>query len=192
MPRSVRRRQLLAAAQDVFVEHGYHAAAMDDIAVRAGVSKPVLYQHFPGKLDLYLGLLDTAAAEFLGRVQGALEGTMDNKTRVEKAIAAYFDFVDHGLAYRLLFESDLRNEPAVRERVERFSGTCRAALADTIAADTGLPRPEAELLSVGLMGISEVSARYWLGTNRAVPKDDAVRLMSHLAWRGISGFPRHS
>src|SRR5262245_47299752 len=59
MPRSARRRQLLAAAQDVFVANGYHAAAMDDIAERAGVSKPVLYQHFPGKLELYLALLDT-------------------------------------------------------------------------------------------------------------------------------------
>ena len=48
LPRSARRRQLLGAAQEVFVAQGYHAAAMDDIAERAGVSKPVLYQHFPG------------------------------------------------------------------------------------------------------------------------------------------------
>ena len=59
MPRSERRAQLLEAAQAVFVAQGYHAAAMDEIADRAGVSKPVLYQHFPGKLDLYLALLDT-------------------------------------------------------------------------------------------------------------------------------------
>ena len=58
---SARRRQLLAAAQEVFVANGYHAAAMDDIAERAGVSKPVLYQHFPGKLELYLALIDTQA-----------------------------------------------------------------------------------------------------------------------------------
>jgi AcrR family transcriptional regulator len=58
LPRSARRAQLLEAAQEVFVESGYHAAAMDEIADRAGVSKPVLYQHFPGKLDLYLALLD--------------------------------------------------------------------------------------------------------------------------------------
>ena len=72
LPRSARRKQLLAAAQEVFVANGYHAAAMDDIAERAGVSKPVLYQHFPGKLELYLALLDTQA-EMLGRaVQDAL------------------------------------------------------------------------------------------------------------------------
>ncbi|HZI96263.1 MAG TPA: helix-turn-helix domain-containing protein, partial [Actinomycetales bacterium] len=50
LPRSARRAQLLGAAQEVFVSRGYHAAAMDEIADRAGVSKPVLYQHFPSKL----------------------------------------------------------------------------------------------------------------------------------------------
>jgi len=54
LPKPARRRQLLGAAREVFVAQGYHAAAMDEIAERAGVSKPVLYQHFPGKLDLYL------------------------------------------------------------------------------------------------------------------------------------------
>src|ERR1051326_4833656 len=58
LPRLARRTQLLGAAQEVFVAQGYHAAAMDDIADRAGVSKPVLYQHFPGKLELYLALRD--------------------------------------------------------------------------------------------------------------------------------------
>ena len=61
MPRPARRLQLLGAARDVFVAQGYHAAAMDEIAERAGVSKPVLYQHFPGKLELYLALLDESA-----------------------------------------------------------------------------------------------------------------------------------
>ena len=57
LPRTARRAQLLHVALDVFAESGYHAASMDEIAERAGVSKPVLYQHFPGKLDLYLALL---------------------------------------------------------------------------------------------------------------------------------------
>ena len=58
LPRDQRRIQLLDAASEVFAAKGYHAAAMDDIADVAGVSKPVLYQHFPSKLDLYLALLD--------------------------------------------------------------------------------------------------------------------------------------
>ena len=74
LPRSARRAQLLEAAQEVFVENGYHAAAMDEIAVRAGVSKPVLYQHFPGKLDLYLAILDQHITELLDAVHALADG----------------------------------------------------------------------------------------------------------------------
>src|SRR5213080_873542 len=90
LPRAARRAQLLAAAQEVFVANGYHAAAMDDIAVRAGVSKPVLYQHFPGKLELYLALLDQHVDVLGEQVRTALQSTRDNKERVEGCIAAYF------------------------------------------------------------------------------------------------------
>ena len=69
LPRQERRRQLLDAALEVFVSQGYHAAAMDDIAERAGVSKPVLYQHFPGKLELYLALLDQSVDELVASVR---------------------------------------------------------------------------------------------------------------------------
>src|SRR5256885_17003750 len=101
---------------------------MDDIANRAGVSKPVLYQHFPGKLELYLALLDTHADELVRRLGEAIDATTDNKTRVHNAISTYFDFVDgNGGAFRLVFESDLRNEPAVRERVERTNRLCMQA-----------------------------------------------------------------
>src|SRR2546422_10627736 len=92
LPRSARRKQLLAAAQEVFVAQGYHAAAMDDIAERASVSKPVLYQHFPGKLDLYLALLDQHIGDLLDAVRAALASTTDNKQRVAATIAAYFEF----------------------------------------------------------------------------------------------------
>ena len=82
LPRRARRNQLLGAAQEVFVAQGYHAAAMDDIAERAGVSKPVLYQHFPGKLDLYLALLDQHCESLIQSVRTALASTTDNKQRV--------------------------------------------------------------------------------------------------------------
>ena len=72
LPRVARRRQLLAAAQEVFVAQGYHGAAMDDIAERAGVSKPVLYQHFPGKLELYLALIDAHTDALVVTIKNAL------------------------------------------------------------------------------------------------------------------------
>src|ERR1700760_3268344 len=139
LPRSARRKQLLAAAQQVFVAQGYHAAAMDEIAERAGVSKLVLYQHFPGKLELYLALLDTHCDSIIAKVRAAMQGTPDNKERVNGAVRAYFDFVDHEReAFRLVFESDLRNVPQVRHRVERVEQGCIAASTGTIISDTGL------------------------------------------------------
>src|ERR1051325_11025576 len=73
LPRRERRGQLLQSAPGGFVAQGYHAAAMDDIADRAGVSKPVLYQHFPGKLDLYLALLDASCDTIIANTRAALE-----------------------------------------------------------------------------------------------------------------------
>jgi AcrR family transcriptional regulator len=190
LPRSARRKQLLEAAQEVFVAQGYHAAAMDDIAERAGVSKPVLYQHFPGKLELYLALLDTHCDAIVAKVQAAMAATNDNKERVRGATEAYFDFVDHeSEAFRLVFESDLRNEPAVRERVERVESGCIAAITDTIISDTGVSRDRAELLASGLVGAAETAAQFWLAAGRQVPKAEAEALVAALNWRGIGSFP---
>ena len=191
LPRTARRAQLLAAAQDVFVTNGYHAAAMDEIAERAGVSKPVLYQHFPGKLELYMALLESHVDELVGRVRTAIGSTTDNKLRVRAAVAAFYDFVDgEGQAFRMVFESDLRSEPAVQSAVERATTDSVDAITDTITADAGLDAERARLLAVGLVGLSQVTARSWLADNRRVPKEDAVALISNLAWRGIGGgFP---
>src|ERR1700742_3821438 len=114
LPKEQRRQLVLAAALEVFSKAGYHSASMDDIADRAGVSKPVLYQHFPGKLDLYLALLDAGIDELLANSKAALGGTHENPLRVNAMTNAYFGFVDDPAgAFRLVFESDLANEPAV-------------------------------------------------------------------------------
>jgi AcrR family transcriptional regulator len=190
LPRSARRKQLLAAAQQIFVAHGYHAAAMDDIAERAGVSKPVLYQHFPGKLELYLALLDTHCDAIIAKVQAAMLATPDNKERVNGAVRAYFDFVDHeSEAFRLVFESDLRNDPAVRERVERVEQGCIAAVTDTIISDTGLDTAQAELLASGIVGAAGQTAQFWLANGRRTGKAEAEALVAALIWRGIASFP---
>ena len=190
LPRSARRKQLLAAAQQIFVAQGYHAAAMDEIAERAGVSKPVLYQHFPGKLELYLALLDTHCDAIIAKVRDAMLATPDNKERVKGAVRAYFDFVDHeSEAFRLVFESDLRNDPAVRERVERVEQGCIAAVTDTIISDTGVGTDQAQLLASGLVGAAGQSAQFWLANGRRTPKPEAESLVAALIWRGIASFP---
>lgn len=190
MPRDARRAQLLESALDVFVAQGYHAAAMDDIAERAGVSKPVLYQHFPGKLELYLALLDNACDQVVDGVREALASTDNNKERVAATTEAFYAYVANaGGAFRLVFESDLTSEPAVRERVDRVTTSCAAAIAEVIADDTGFPPDVSELLAVALVGMSQVSARYWLGAEGNLKQKDATDLISGLAWRGIRGFP---
>ncbi len=193
MPRRERRAQLMASALEVFVEHGYHAAAMDDIADRAGVSKPVLYQHFPGKLDLYLALLDASCDTIIDNCREALASTTDNNLRVQAAMLAFFDYVADTGAFRLVFESDLTSEPAVREHVDRVTTECATMIAEVIHEDTGLPDEASRLLAVSLVGMAQVSARFWLAeagvSSGAIPLKDAAALVSGLAWRGIRGYP---
>ncbi len=193
LPRLARRRQLLDAAMEVFVARGYHAAAMDEIAERAGVSKPVLYQHFPGKQDLYLALLDESVETLIGAVADAIRSTTDNRQRVTATFAAYFEYVaEHSGTFRLVFESDFTSEPAVRARLAEADRTCADLISQVIKEDAGLADDEAYLLSIGLLGMAQVSARYWLSTRDAIPREAAEQLVSRLAWRGISGWPRTS
>ena len=90
LPRDERRGQLLAAASEVFVDRGYHAAGMDEIADRAGVSKPVLYQHFSSKVELYLAVLQRHVDNLVSGVRQALRTTTDNRQRVRAAVQAFY------------------------------------------------------------------------------------------------------
>lgn len=190
LSRDARRAQLLGAARDVFAAQGYHAAAMDDIADRAGVSKPVLYQHFPSKLELYRALLTTYAEELVGRLRNTLDQNTDNEQRLRGAVSAYFDFVaSEGQSFRLVFESDLRGEPEAAAVLDRALSQCIDVVAEAVTTDAGLDRDRARLLAVGLVGLSQVTAQYWLDSGQAVPREEAVELMSRLAWRGLAHFP---
>ena len=176
----------------MFVSQGYHAAAMDEIADRAGVSKPVLYQHFPGKLELYLALLDESTGSLVDTMREALASNLeDPKQRVAATFGAYFEYVGgNGQAYRLVFESDLSNEPAVRDRLEQVQRQCADMVSQAVREDAGLSDDEAHLLSVGMVGMAQVTARYWLSTRDHIPREAAEQLVARLAWRGISGWPR--
>jgi len=193
LPRTARRSQLLGAAREVFVAQGYHAAAMDEIAERAGVSKPVLYQHFPGKQELYLALLDESVERLVEAVGNAIRSTTENRQRVNATFAAYFGYVaEHRGTFKLVFESDFTNEPAVREKLDAANRECADLISQVIREDAGLGDDEAYLLSIGLLGMAQVSARYWLNTLGSIPREAAEQLVARLAWRGISGWPRTS
>ena len=192
MPRDQRRAQLLDAANDVFTTKGYHAAAMDDIADVAGVSKPVLYQHFPSKLELYLDLLDLSCDRLVEVVREALASTDDNAERVVATMGAFYEFVSSSSGeFRFVFESDLTGDGEVQKRLWRVNNEIADAIAEVISEDTALPPEQAKLLGISLVGIAQVSARYWVSAGPdKVSLETAKSLVSSLSWRGIRGFPR--
>ena len=191
LPRDERRAQLLVAALEVFTVAGYHSAAMDEIADRANVSKPVLYQHFPSKLDLYLAVLDMHIDSLVFAIQKAIASNRENSSRVAATVEAYFGFIDsEGEAFRLLFESDMSLEPQVRERLNRMTYDCAAAVSAVISIDTGLGKEESMMLAVGIIGTVQTSARHWLDRDVKIDRKRATELVMNLIWRGISGFPK--
>jgi AcrR family transcriptional regulator len=191
LPRDERRAQLLVAALEVFTAAGYHSAAMDEIADRANVSKPVLYQHFPSKLELYLAVLDMHIDSLVFAIQKAIASNRENSSRVAATVEAYFGFIDsEGEAFRLLFESDMSLEPQVRERLNRMTYDCAAAVSAIISIDTGLGKEESMMLAVGIIGTVQTSARHWLDRDGKIDRQRATELVMNLIWRGISGFPK--
>ena len=95
-------------------------------------------------------------------------------------------------AHRLVFQSDLLNDTDVASRLETFNRGFSEAIAEVIASDTKLPLVEAQLLGRGLAGMAQVSARHWLETSTTLDIDVAADLVSRLAWRGISRFPKEA
>ena len=120
----------------------------------------------------------------------ALSSTTDNRERVPATFRAFFDYVGNsGEAFRLVFESDLGNEPAVRDRLNRAMAHIADLVSQFIHEDAGIGEAEAHLLGMALVGMAQVTARYWLSTDRAIPQPEAEELIARLAWRGISGWP---
>ena len=186
-----RRAQVLVAALEVFTAAGYHSAAMDEIADRANVSKPVLYQHFPSKLELYLAVLDLHIDSLVFAIQKAIASNRENSSRVAATVEAYFGFIDsEGEAFRLLFESDMNLEPQDRERLNRMTYDCAAAVSAVISIDTGLGKEESMMLAVGIIGTVQTTARHWLDRDGKIDRRRATELVMNLIWRGISGFPK--
>ena len=88
-----RREQILDVAVDVIGRAGYYGASMNDIAEAAGVTKPVLYQHFDSKSDLYAALLDTVGERMLAAIAKATADATDGKQQTERGFQAYFRWV---------------------------------------------------------------------------------------------------
>lgn len=186
LPAAARRRQLLDVALAEFASHGFNGVSMDRVAEAAGVTKPVLYQHFGSKRALYLELVDDVADRLADEVVKATTDAASPREQVEAGFGAYFRFVtEHRDAYRLLFTADSRRDRDLTEAVVRVEETFARIVAELIDVE-GLAEEDRLLLARGIVGIAEVTSRHSLGA--AAPDPDALaRRVATLAWAGLRG-----
>src|SRR5215212_4196155 len=136
LPAPERRRQLLGTAVEVFGGRGFHAASMDDVARAAGVTKPVLYQHFRSKRELYREILEDVGEQLVALIAEAVEASEHPHRQVEQAFTAYFRFVaEHPASFTLLFGGGPRRDGEFSEVVRDVEEKVAAAIDIRIAAD---------------------------------------------------------
>jgi AcrR family transcriptional regulator len=184
-----RRAQLLDVARKVFGNSGFHAVSMEDVAKEAGITKPILYDHFSSKKDLYLALLDEDLADLHDKVKEALDSPVGNRERIRASFQAYFDFVDEQAdGFRLLMQETVGAERDFRERVEEVRDRILSEVADLIVRESGhtLDRQHAEVVALGLIGMVETVAQNDPGAEKE-KRARAVETLVRLAWRGITG-----
>jgi AcrR family transcriptional regulator len=160
-----RRRQLFEVALSLFAEHGYAATTMDDIAEAAGVTKPLVYQHFESKRALYLELMDVFSRELVTRIVKATANAGGPRQQVELGFAAYFDLmVVNEQAFRLLYGRDAPDDPELGAALRRVEETIAQAIDPLI--DAGLDPEHRLLLAHAVVGMAEGASRHWLDTRR--------------------------
>jgi len=168
LPAPLRRSQLLEAALALFADRGFHHTSMDDIAERAGVTKPVLYQHFRSKQKLYLELLETVGAELVAVVEASASGGASPHQQVLAGFEAYFRFVsERTSAFRLLFGRGARGSDEFADTIRAVEDTLARTVAGFIDAD--LDDGHRSVLGYAIVGLAEVTGRYWVtGTEQTV------------------------
>ncbi|MGI8921032.1 MAG: TetR/AcrR family transcriptional regulator [Solirubrobacteraceae bacterium] len=176
-----RRARIADAAMQVFAERGYHAASIAEIARCAGISKPVVYDHFASKADLHLQLL--------ARERDRLLALTDAAATLQSALEAFFAYVQgHPYAWRMLFR-ETTGDPAVARAHERVIAEARAGIARQIARGVALSgrgaRLRSELLAEGVMGVTHGLALWWQG-HPDVPRREIVRAATDLLVPGLA------
>jgi AcrR family transcriptional regulator len=169
-----RRRQLFDVALSLFAEHGYLATTMDDIAEAAGVTKPLVYQHFESKRALYLELMDVFSRELVTGIVKATASAEGPRQQVELGFAAYFELmVDNEQAFRLLYGRDAPDDPELGAALRRVEETIAQAIDPLI--DAGLDPDHRLLLAHAVVGMAEGASRHWLEARRLGPEGENGR-----------------
>ena len=185
---SERRAQLLNVARRVFGKSGFHRVSMEEVASEAGVTKPILYDHFPSKKELYLALLEADLSVLHEKVRQALNSPIGNRERIRASFQAYFDFVqEEADGFRLLMQETVGAEREFRDRVEQVRERILSEVADLIVRESKgkLRREHAETVALALIGMGETVAQRQLGRSRQV-RQEALEVLVRLAWRGIT------
>lgn len=185
-----RRERLLVVARQIFAERGYEATTMDDIAREAGFTKPILYQHFDSKAELYHDVVAQTAARLLESLTTAIESVESPRTKIEVAFRVYFDLVvSETDAFRLLF---------IHAHVGETASELRALETGLVAflepyINIAISDEHRRQLAAGVVGIAEGVATVWLMQQASrgwptPPATEAERLAARaatLAWGGL-------
>ncbi len=190
LPAPARRAQLLDVARRVFARDGYRGTSMEAIAEAAGVTKPVLYQHFSSKHALYASLLEAELGQLTVALERAFDLAEGNEERLRLGFGAYLGFVEeHEDAFRLLFTERLGLDDTFQRRVSRFREWVADRITTIIRAEAGLTEARARALAVAIAGMAESAATWWLSESRPLPIADLADELAGLAWKGFARYP---
>ena len=186
LPAAERREQLLDAAMTAFAANGYHGTSMNDVAKAAGITKPVLYQHFESKRHLYVELVDDVANRLSDEVVSAVDPADTHFQRTVGALTAYFSFVEtNQREFQLLFgRSTPRDEETTnggRVVETRMSGTIAEILRQWLSGD------EVELYARAIVNMSEGVCRHWLTQADRPPAAALAEQLAALILNGLEG-----
>ena len=188
MPRSIRVEQMLDAAVGVFSAAGYHAASMDDIAERAGISKPMVYAYLGTKEELFIACVHREGTRLMEAIVAATALQVPPDEQLWRGLRAFFTFVgDHRDGWAVLYRQARGQERFAAELAEmraRMGEVVAGLLARVIAAGGRRPRP-AELtpMAYALVGAGESLADWVVDHPSEPPETTATRLMNFV-WLG--------
>jgi AcrR family transcriptional regulator len=184
LPAGERREQIIAVAVAVFARSGYHGASMNDVAEAAGVTKPVLYQHFASKQDLYLALIDDVGKRMIDAIGKATAGATDGRAQTELGFRAYFRWVaDNHDGFLLLFSTQANRDAAATKAIRAITSEAASAIAPLIAIE--IDHEQRRTLAHGLVGLAEGVSRRLVERGDEFDPDELARLVANLAWAGL-------
>jgi AcrR family transcriptional regulator len=187
LPAARRRRQLLDVALAAFAAQGFHPTSMNDIAEAAGVTKPVLYQHFRSKRALYLELLEDVGERLRDTIAKAAAKAGGPREQVVAGFREYFRFVsDHEDAFQLLFGGGSRRDAEFADAVRAVERSIADIIAEFIDVK-GLDADRRLLLAHGIVGLAEGASRHWLVDGAEGDPDTLAEQVAILAWAGLRG-----